>query len=284
MLLTKQKNPPLINYAQSRDEANVINAIYHYAPIYVSINTLTQLNINESKKLMQSLMNEVIEVLAKWRIMIGVSFDNHDEKQDAEELKIIAKFIINNYDNITIQELKQCINLSIIGVLNVDTRHYNNFSCLYVSNIIIAYLEYKRNLVNELNERREKHERELYIEDKPTAEVKMKGITELLQYLYDEYKSNGIINDYFNAAYSFLRRTKRLKHNQAMIDEATKYGKEKCRDEVKKIFGIIVNTKEKPNIKAIEDRFAKNYFVQKLFDKINIDELISSIKISEFTE
>ena len=104
---------------------------------------------------------------------------------------------------------------------------------------------------------------------------------DLIRYLYDEYKSNGIVNDYFNTLYNYFRRTNRLNPDKTMIDEAIVYGKDMSRKHIKDYFDNAFK-KEKHNSENIEKRYSRNYCVQVFFDNLDVEKLISTIKLEEF--
>jgi hypothetical protein len=109
----------------------------------------------------------------------------------------------------------------------------------------------------------------------------MDATIDLLNYFYEEYKLNGEIKDYFNTAYNFLKRTNKLDIDKATIDEAMIYGVEKASAVFDKHYDVLFN-KEKFDSDYWQKHHARNYCVQKLFSKINIEELISSIKLEYF--
>lgn len=225
---------------------------------------------------------KLVDVLANWRWMAGINPNSQDENEVARELAIIAKFIINQYESLTIDEIKLCIDLSLTDKLNVDVRTFNVFSPMYVSRILNAYLDYKRKIFNEVYERKEKKLNELKLNEQPSAEFKRNGLIELIEYVYAEYKEKGIVNDVFNSVYYFLLRTKRLPLDKSLIDEAMEYGKLKSIQEINNVYGLQVQSRNNINKEAIQKRYARNYCVEKFFNNIDIDALILSIEISEF--
>jgi hypothetical protein len=265
MLQTRQKSF-LTDYVVNKDEYAVINSFE---------------NKDKIAKV-DKVGSKLVDVLANWRWMAGINPNNQDENEVARELALIAKFIINQYESLTIDEIKLCIDLSLTDKLNVDVRTFNVFSPMYVSRILNAYLDYKRKIYNEVYERKEKKLNELKLNEQPSAEFKRNGLIELIQYVYAEYKEKGTVNDVFNSVYNFLRRTKRLTHDKAMIDEAMEYGKLKSIEEVNNVYGLRVQGRNNINKEAIQKRYARNYCVEKFFNTIDINALILSIEISEF--
>src|SRR6056300_1584257 len=76
----------------------------------------------------------LIQIVTKWRIMLGLSKDMSEE-----ELKINVQFIKNSYGKLTAKEIELAIDLSLQGHLGVDPQPYGNFSPLYISKILNAF-------------------------------------------------------------------------------------------------------------------------------------------------
>ena len=257
----KEQKNSLIKYAKNIEEINLVSSF-------------------ENKLILKDIdYNSLIDVIAQWRFMAGISSHNQDEEDIAKEIALIATFIKNNYPKLTLEEILLSINLSLTNKLNVDIRTYNVFSPMYVSRILNAFIEYKRNICNDLIYRKEVKENDK-LGHIPTAQEKMQSMKETILYFYEQYKKNGIVNDVFNSLYNYFRRTKRLIIEKEMIDEAVVYGKKKAREDKMDLYGI--NSKEKYDINLIQKRYARNYCVQKYFDKIQIIDLILSMKLSEF--
>ena len=119
------------------------------------------------------------------------------------------------------------------------------------------------------------------MEKKATPKEKMDGMIDLIHYFYEGYKEKGIINDHFNTLYNYFRRSSKLNPSKEVVNEALEYAKVKVLEH-KTSYGDFVLGKEKPNNENLEKRYARNYCVQKLFETINIDEFIKTIKIEEF--
>lgn len=56
-----------------------------------------------------------------------------------EEKFVLLDFIYSNYGKHTLNEIILAFDLAIIGKLDVDATHYENFTCLYLASIISAY-------------------------------------------------------------------------------------------------------------------------------------------------
>ena len=262
----QQKKPSssLVKYAETREDALLLSAA-------------SQLSLSEADS---DMMKRLVDILAKWRWMVGISTQNQDEDEMAKELVLLAQFIQQNYPILTLDEINLSIDLSLTGKLNVDSKPYNVFSPLYVGRILNAYIDHKRSVYNKT------YENKLLAESKQppkevTPEEKMKSMVELVEYLYRQYKEKGVMNDHLNVMYNFLRRTNKLKPPKELVDEAMEYGKRMAKEQRENMF-VKVLLSEKPNKENVEKRYARNYCVQKYFDKLPLEEIIKSINLQDF--
>jgi hypothetical protein len=226
------------------------------------------------------LMSSLIDVLAKWRWMSGVSNNSQGEDDIAKELVYLSEFVVKNYNNITIDEISLCIDLSLTNKLDVDVNTYNSFSPMYVSRILNAYIEYKRVLYNNIYSKKDLEDSRKFLEKKPTPEEKMHSMIDLIKYFYDEYKKEGEVKDHFNAIYNYLKRTNRITLSKDIIDQALEYGKRRSVEHINTYWDLL--DRDKPKGDEIVKRFARNYCVQMIFDTIDLNDFCSKIKVDEF--
>ena len=67
-------------------------------------------------------MGDIVDVLAQWRLMLGVTSDTTQE-----ELVFITQFLYDNYKHLTLPDLKMAKNWSIMG--RVDVGHEGMLPC-----------------------------------------------------------------------------------------------------------------------------------------------------------
>lgn len=257
--LQKQKHT-LNNFCKNDYELSLVNAVF-------SENTINHENL--------------IDILARWRWMVGVVNQNQNDDEVAQELVLLSKFVKSNYTNLTIDEINLAIELSLTDKLDCDTKTYNVFSAMYVSRILNSYMEYKRKINKELVERKSLAEiKETVVKD-VTPQEKMDSMIELIRYLYDDYKEKGFVNDYFNTLYNYFRRTNRLNPDKETVNNALLHAKNETSNHINSYFAMALK-EEKPNRQTLEKRYARNYCVKLYFDQIDIEELIKTITINEF--
>ena len=79
---------------------------------------------------------KLLEVLRYAMLKIGLRAANMPQ---SVEIGILIEHIIHNYGNHTAGEIKLAFDMAIAGKLDCDPNCFENFSCLYFSNVMNAY-------------------------------------------------------------------------------------------------------------------------------------------------
>jgi hypothetical protein len=245
------------------------------------VNAVSTIPLHLMKELDRRSEEKLIDILGKWRWMSGVSGANQNEDEIAMELAMTSKFIMANYASLSLEEINLAIDLSLVDKLDCDVRTFNTFSPMYVSRILNAYIEYRRRMYNELMLIKERKEEEKELTRKPTPQERRDGMVEFIQYLYDKHKANEEFEDLFSTIFFFLKRTSRITISKTEIDEALEYGQQRAKDYALTHFDKALKS-EKPDMENLKKRFARHYTLQKFFDRIDINALISGIETKEF--
>jgi len=87
-------------------------------------------------------------VLTEWSFMIGTKDAN-----TPEENLINAKFIISEYEDVTVEEIRQAMKWSITGKLSIDATCYGKFSPMYIAKVLNAYLNERDSVMYSLKRR-----------------------------------------------------------------------------------------------------------------------------------
>ena len=263
---TSQSNT-LIKNCKTQEEANLIYAIEKKSALkYIDADNI----------------NQLIDLIGKWRWMLGVN-NSESEVEIAKELALISQFLIKNYSFLTLDEISLAIDLSLLNKLDCDVRTFNAFSPMYVSRVLNAYGEYRKQLYKEVMDRKHREDEIKEMEKKVSPEDKMQSMIELIEYFYNEFKSIGIINDHFNTLYNYFRRAKKINPDKQMIDNAMEYGKVKSETYISNYFNDALNS-EKPEKDNIIKRFARNYCVETYFNENTLEDIIKKVNIKEFTD
>jgi hypothetical protein len=225
-------------------------------------------------------MVNLIDILAEWRWMAGVS-TNGSEDDMAQELALISKFIAENYPTLKSEEYKLAVNMSLTNRLDVDVRTFNVFSPMYVSRILNSYIEHKQKLYREIRIRQERDNERKLLEKQPSQEERMQSMIDMAKYLYEKYQAEGDVKDHFTILFDYLKRNNKLNLSKAQIDEAMQYAKERAKKHEPTTYEKLFNKEDSDKV-YLEKMYARNYCIQKLFDEIGVDGVIAKIELNDF--
>lgn len=99
-------------------------------------------------------MNVLKGMIVKWVYMLGLT-----NKVDEKDIIALTKITQDLFPKITLKQLELAIKYSMQGVLGVDIECYGNFSPLYISKILNAYLKFSREKIHEVSWRTKSIER-----------------------------------------------------------------------------------------------------------------------------
>lgn len=270
-------------WAKTQEESNLLNS-------FVDKKKIRDFDENDTK--------DLIDVISKWRYYTGCTKD-----VTAQDFVVIAMFIGRNWDSLTLDEINLIIDLSMMGKLDVDVNTYGNFSPLYVSRIIQAYLDYKNDTIKAVLQRKNEHEQKVLVEQstKPIPEESMDNMIYILKAEYAKFNQHSVVNDPFNIVYNFLKRTNRLRIDKELTNQALEYANRMAKTalieqtiaesgQIREISAVMsddeyrLTDKQKDNKDKLVKKYARNYCVQKYFGTINIDDIVKSITIKEFQD
>lgn len=261
---SKQPNPLIGNWIQSEEE--------HQVALTYGQKLIRYYDKEDMKGL--------VEVMAKWRILLGVTSDPTDA-----ELIVICQFVYDNFKEYTLEDIKLAMNWAISGKIDVGFVTQKTISSYYVSRALNSYDEMKRRLYNKLMEQKNSHQKRLEMEHKPnfSPEQKANNFKNLILELYDSYQKGGFFLDYNDSVYNWIKRSKVVHIDSKLVDEAVKYGKDQFLEERKK-------ESEKRMLKAIEPesreyrekKLARQYIVLHYFKSTNIQAIVKAIKPEHF--
>lgn len=95
------------------------------------------------KKVAISDTEEISDTLKHCMALIGVRAAN---LPTIEEKTFLIEFIKRNFGGHTCEEIKLAFEMAASGRLEVDSRHFENFSCEYVGRILTAYRGWAKNV------------------------------------------------------------------------------------------------------------------------------------------
>ena len=189
----------------------------------------------------------LVAVITEWAFMVGTK-----EANSREETLINVKFIITNYGDFTLEEIKNAMNWSLTNELEVDSACYGRFAPMYIAKILNAYADKRHNTIRTLffreREDRQKKEEAKKLQAMPYADRVIEKRKFLIDHMTLMLKS-GVADAGGNLVWRVMERNGNLK--DSMVDEiAIEYGKKKLAEEK---FKERMNGGSKTISKAIQD-------------------------------
>lgn len=186
---------------------------------YISKKCIKDINTNDELK-------PLISIVGKWRFYIGIK-----DELTQDEILMNINFIRENFNDLNIEDINQAINLSLNGKLEVDVEHYNSFTPMYISRILLAYRKYRGEVIVSIRNQISKIENE-----KPkiySEEDKLRLAKDNLNLLFNS-KDDDKFYDYGSVCYDFIKKNKLIVFTKSLVDEAMQYGVKKARNNKQK--------------------------------------------------
>lgn len=143
-------------------------------------------------------IDKVIMTLQWCFAFLGIRAENLPD--EAGRL-VLLDYMTANIRNYSILDIKNAFTLYVQGKLDFHDGHFQNFSVLFLENVLQSYRRYVVNLPKKPAEK-------LPELPEPSPEEQEKRMIEGCIRLFDEYKATGEVNDYGNIYYDFLDRKK----------------------------------------------------------------------------
>jgi len=225
-------------------------------------------------------MADIVDLMAQWRLMLGVTSDTTQE-----ELIFITQFIYDNYKHLTLSDLNIAKNWSILGRIDVGFVTQKTFSSYYVSRCINAYEEEKRKIINQIAQNKERYETRKAI-DNPTpqsAEEKANSFKDHILTMYRASNEDRPIIDLADMVYNWLKAVGFLKLSDAEIKEAMLYATDRLREMNFQDNKLNAKNQFDPQTEDMrKKKFAREYVINKVFKKLSVSDIVSKISIEYF--
>jgi len=220
----------------------------------------------------------LIEVVGKWGFYMGTT-----NRLSSEDIIALCKFLKDSYDFLTIKELLLILNLNIKGTIgNID--FFGTLSPRYMSQVINAYLEYKRDNLKEVLDRR--YADEVTPAPKITAEENHRILCDIIREEYAKYKKSGVVDDLFSIVYNYVYAHGYIDTTDKELElKAKEYAEtQRIKVSVKNAnsLGDLLRSAYNKDADKATQRFMQNYMVINLFSSINdIDAFISGLEMED---
>lgn len=204
----------------------------------------------------------LVSVITEWAFMVGTK-----EANTREENLINVKFIITNYGDFTLDEVRNAMNWSLTSMLDVDASCYGRFAPMYISKILNSYVKKRSEVIGYLlaveREERQKREEAQKLQAMPYS-VRVEEKRKFLITYMTEMRNKKTPDVAGGLIWKVLERQGVL--NESMVDDIAKqYGKQKVNEQILK---DRMNGSSKTISKVVQD--SRNESSEKRFQKDNM--------------
>ena len=257
----KQKINSLTKYVKNEDEKQIVLALDD-----VKIKEITREDADR-----------LIEVVGKWGFYMGSS-----ARLSSDDILLLCKFIKDNYNFLTINEINLAISLNLKGALG-KIEYYGNLSPLFMSQVLNAYLEHRKENLQPIMERKERDE------IKPTPPLNKDELLNMtkdaFRLEYAKFKRGEVVDDLFSIVYKFLSANNRINPSDESKRKAFAYSQRVLANqnskEAKNLGDLIRNAVQKDDSLQFEKHY-QNALLMDFFSTIeNIDDYVNGININE---
>lgn len=231
---------------------------------------------------------DMIDIVTQWRIMVGQSKD-----QTPTQLEVEARFMKNNYGNLTIADLDLAMELFLNNRLDIDLPTSVFFSPLFISHIMNAYKRYKEVTISHVNKIADP---QLLMLEYSQEGDRLEGLKDCIQQCA-MHAQGGFAERFFNGmVYDFLTRTRRLIVDPNTAEQAREYAskkyvkdrqanreREKSKTDAKLIGdSITINPAAMyPDRRQAEYYYFCDWWLMDYFEGTNLGAMLDTIKQSE---
>jgi hypothetical protein len=234
------------------------------------------------KKLSEFKSNEdkvdLIKSITSWRLHLGIR-----EKMSDEELIINMAFIKDSYPNITLDDIRLAIRYSLNGTLGMNPEAFGSFSPLYISKVINAYLNYKKEEIHHMYLRKKYHDDRNKFEQEPTYEEKIKERRNFIKWFIKRItEEEKYVADFQNEVWKLLGRKQFVVPSEIDWQDAEEKAEILTNRNVYSVFAKVMDNmkpdeklEEKARLKELYGRF---YIMKQFFTKVtDIDMWIAEL-------
>jgi hypothetical protein len=220
-------------------------------------------------------MSSLLDYIAKTRMLLGMPKDYNNK----EELVIATQFVHTKFGNLTTNEFDLAFNLFIMQKYDTDIQFYGMLSPLFISQVLNAYLNYKKPKLADAIMRRDKAKLDEDAKSKePTKEQKAEMQKVIIKQFWNDWKQKGEFTDLLSLSYKFFANNKELfkfTFDKKIIVEATEWANYKLLQD--RANGGFFKYTEKDENKQ-KDRYCCIWCVMNYFSRFeNVNEILNLI-------
>jgi len=216
------------------------------------------------------LMNALI---TRWSVYIGI------KKILPEEINLLANFIRENYGELNDYDVNRALNMLMKEELEVDAEAYGSISPLYISKVLNAYLQTKRDSIRRVKDELEKIER-----SKPKEIDKNQRLESFKKLLLNAKEDSNMMEyiDFGNVLYNFIKKNNLATEiTESDIESAENYARNRVYESKKaSIMKAVIQDKAFAKSDSKEQELIRNkrqYLINVWLKKTNIENIINNI-------
>jgi hypothetical protein len=235
---------------------------------------------------------DLIDVIAQLRTLVGAARD-----AAKEQLQVEARFLQNNYADLSVEDVKIAFNLYMSNRLDIETQSYVIFSPLFIAHVLNSYRVYRSKTIKAVGDKAEPklmmYEEEIKNNSDEGRAKKLEGIKECIRECC-RHEQEGFRERFFiGMVYDFLKKTKRLRIDDALRKEAKEFAEKKFlldreanwKMERSKLDNIVhISETIYSNPAALYDNkndaladYMREFYLTGYFNKIGLNDLLNSI-------
>jgi len=211
---------------------------------------------------------ELIKAITSWRLHLGIR-----EKMSDEELIINMTFLKDSYPNISLEDIRLAIRYSLNGTLGVSAEAFGAFSPLYISRILNAYIDYRKDQIVVLNQRKKYLEVMNREEPEPSYQEKVITRKNTLKWYYERVsESDNYVADFQNQVWDFLNRKQLLLPDEIDWEDAEQKAEILTNRNVYSTFAKVMANlrpdKKEEEKKMLKELYGRYYIIKQFFEKV----------------
>lgn len=221
---------------------------------------------------------DLIKSITSWRLHLGIR-----EKMSDEELIINMTFLKDSYPTLTLEDIRLAIRYSLNGTLNVNPEAFGSFSPLYISKIINAYLEHKKDELQKINAHKKYLEVMNREEPEPTFMEKLEAKKQHIKWFHKTLtESNNYVADFQNYVWDLLNRKQFLHPDSINWEDAEEKAEILTNRNVYSTFAKVMANmkpdKKEEEKKRLKELYGRYYIMKQFFEKVtDIDMWIGEL-------
>lgn len=225
-------------------------------------------------------ISKVIHEITELRLFVGAIKD-----VDSKQIQFEAQTIAKNYSFLTLEEIQLAFKLFSQNKLMPLDRvlNYPNFSSLFISQIINSYIEYRQDLINQLNNRKKP-----LIEYKPSAIEQEEDMRYMIEEVHKLINEGTYYIVLLNTVFNFLYRTKRINPTKEELYEASRYADKKYlakkATQTAQVADLLSGNHKPKNKEHCIETFTREFCLIKYFKIKPLSEILNEITENDFNK